>query len=200
VWHNERMRQFDKWEKEIAARERQPFRPGSILFTGSSTIVKWKTLERDFAPLSVVNRGFGGSQTFEVNHFAPRLIGPCRPRQVVLFAGTNDINAKKPPRQVATDFLEFVRLTRQLAPGARISFIELTSSPSRWDQRDAVIETNKIISRLCQRNRVDFIPVREKLFGPTGEPRPELFIADRLHLNEDGYKILADAVRPFLAR
>lgn len=195
---------FDQWEKEIAAfeaedRKRRPV-PGGIVFTGSSTIRKWATLARDFAPLPVLNRGFGGSQTVDAVHFAPRLILPYRPRQVVLFAGTNDINAKKPPRQVASDFLDFVLAVRQLAPGARISYIEMTSSPSRWEQRAAVVETNSMISRLCQRNRVDFIPVREKLLGPDGTPRPELFISDRLHLNADGYKILTEAVRPFLLR
>ena len=193
---------FAQWEKEIAAfeaadRRRRPA-PGGIVFTGSSTIRKWTTLERDFAPLSVLNRGFGGSQTVDAAHFVPRTVAPYRPRQVVLFSGTNDIAAKKPPRQVASDFLDFVQAVRWHAPGARIAYIEMTSSPSRWEQRDAVVEGNKIISRLCQRNRVDFIPVREKLLGPNGEPRPELFIADRLHLNGDGYKILTDTVRPFL--
>ena len=47
---------------------------------------------------------------------------------------------------------------------------------------------------------MDFIPVREKLLGPNREPRPELFITDKLHLNADGYRILAEAVRPFLSR
>ena len=193
-----------KWEKEIAAFEasdRKCFpRPGGIVFVGSSTIRIWKSLERDFPGYGTLNRGFGGSQLPDSTHFAPRILLPYQPRQIVLFAGTNDINAKRKPRQVAQDFSDFVLTVRQLLPRTRISFIELTSSPSRWAQRDAVVETNAIIQRLCQRNGVDFIPVREKLFGPSREPRPELFITDKLHLNADGYKILADAVRPFLSK
>ncbi|MBB6050704.1 GDSL-type esterase/lipase family protein [Armatimonas rosea] len=193
-----------QWEKEIAAfeaadRKRFP-RPGGIVFVGSSTIRIWKSLEKDFPGYNTLNRGFGGSQLPDSTHFAPRILLPYQPRQIVLFAGTNDINAKRTPRQVAQDFSDFVVTVRQLLPRTRLSFIELTSSPSRWAQRDAVVETNRIIQRLCQRNGVDFIPVREKLFGPTGEPRPELFITDKLHLNADGYKILAEAVRPFLSR
>jgi lysophospholipase L1-like esterase len=195
------MRQdFSGWEKEVAALERAPAPRGGIVFTGSSTIRLWKTLERDFAPLPVANRGFGGSQTLEAVHFFPRLVVPLRPRQVVLFCGTNDINAKKTPRQVATAFMDFSLQMRWHCPGARFSYIELTSSPSRWAQRDAVVETNALIQRLCQRNSFDFIPVREKLLGTNGEPRPELFVADRLHLNADGYAILTNAVKPFLAR
>jgi lysophospholipase L1-like esterase len=192
-----------QWEKEIAAFEaadRRHFpKSGGIVFVGSSTIRMWKSLERDFPSYGTLNRGFGGSQIPDSTHFAPRILLPYQPRQLVLFAGTNDINAKRSPRQVATDFLDFTLTVRQLIPRTRISFIELTSSPSRWAQRDVVVETNAVIQRLCQRNGVDFIPVREKLFGPNREPRPELFIADKLHLNADGYKILADAVRPFLS-
>lgn len=193
-----------QWEKEIAAfeatdRKRFP-RPGGIVFVGSSTIRIWKSLDKDFPGYNTLNRGFGGSQLPDSTHFAPRILLPYQPRQIVLFAGTNDINAKRTPRQVAQDFSDFVVTVRQLLPRTRLSFIELTSSPSRWAQRDAVVETNRVIQRLCQRNGVDFIPVREKLFGPTGEPRPELFITDKLHLNADGYKILAEAVRPFLSR
>jgi lysophospholipase L1-like esterase len=36
-------------------------------------------------------------------------------------------------------------------------------------------------------------------FGPDGKPRPELFAEDMLHLNADGYELLAERVRPFLA-
>lgn len=189
---------FAQWEKEISALEKTPAPYGGIVFTGSSSIRMWKSLQKDYPALPVANRGFGGSQTFEVVHFFPRIVAPLRPRQVVLFSGTNDINAKKSPRQVASDFMDFSLQMRWLCPGARLSYIEMTSSPSRWTQRDAVVEANAIIKRLCERNGFDFIPVREKLFGANGEPRQELFIADRLHLNADGYKILADAVRPFL--
>ncbi len=192
-----RQQDFSAWEKEIVSLERQPFQTGGIVFAGSSTIRLWTTLEKDFAPLPVYNRGFGGSQLFEATHFFPRIVAPLRPRQIVLFCGTNDINAKKPPRQVASDFMDFA-LSVRWQTRARLSYIEMTSSPSRWSQREQVVEANEIIKRLCARNNMDFIPVREKLFGENQEPRPELFIADRLHLNPDGYKILTDAVKPFL--
>lgn len=193
-----------QWEKAIAAFEtadRKHFPPpGGIVFVGSSTIVKWTTLAKDFPGYGTLNRGFGGSQLPDSTYFAPRILAPYQPRQVVLFAGTNDINAKRTPRQVAVDFMDFIVTVRRQLPQTRLSFIEMTSSPSRWTQRDAVVEANAIIQKLCKRNGVDFIPVRTRLFGRTGEPRPELFVGDQLHLNAEGYRILTDAVRPFLSR
>jgi len=38
------------------------------------------------------------------------------------------------------------------------------------------------------------------VLGADGQPRPELFIADKLHLSAAGYKLLAECVRPFLSK
>jgi lysophospholipase L1-like esterase len=36
--------------------------------------------------------------------------------------------------------------------------------------------------------------------GTDNKPRSELFLKDQLHFNADGYKLLADRVRPDLER
>jgi lysophospholipase L1-like esterase len=33
-----------------------------------------------------------------------------------------------------------------------------------------------------------------------GRPRPELFVADQLHFNAEGYRLLAEKVRPCLPK
>ena len=119
---------------------------------------------------------------------------------MVLFAGTNDIADKHPPEQVETDFLAFLTKIKTALPNTKIAYIEMTTSPSRWDQRDRVVYANRLIRNTCGRMGAIFIPVRELFFDKAHKPRPELFIADQLHLNGDGYKILAAAVRPFLVR
>ena len=37
------------------------------------------------------------------------------------------------------------------------------------------------------------------MLGSDGLPKPEIFVADKLHMNPDGYKIWTAVVRPFLA-
>ena len=187
-----------KWEKEVAAFEQAPIRKESIVFTGSSTIRLWKTLEKDFAGLPVVNRGFGGSQMVDSAELAERIVLPHEPRMVVLFAGTNDISAGRSPEDVAKSFEAWVAKLKEKLPKTELCFLEITTSPSRWEQREKVIAANQLIKPLCEKAGVKFIAIREKLLGPDGAPREELFVADRLHLNADGYRILADAVRPFL--
>ncbi len=194
-----------KWEKEIAAfeqadREHAPEK-GGIVFTGSSTIRRWKTLAEEFAGFRVTNRGFGGSQMEDSAYFVERILVPQQPAAIVIFAGSNDINAGKTADAVVADFKTFVAKVRAQLPRTQIGFIEITSSPSRWTQREKVIDANRKIRAFCEETSgVKFIAVREKLLGENGEPRAGLFEADRLHPNADGYKILADAIRPFLPK
>src|SRR6266699_3090136 len=54
-----RMQTAEFWEAQIRAFEEadrfRPPEPGAIVFTGSSSIRLWGTLEQDMAPLRVVN-------------------------------------------------------------------------------------------------------------------------------------------------
>ena len=187
-----------KWENEVVAFEKAPVQKGGIVFTGSSTIRLWKSLEKDFEGLPVINRGFGGSQLQDSVDLGARIVAPHEPRMVVLFAGTNDIAGKKTAEEVFRAFEAWVALMREKLPKTELCFIEITTSPSRWEQRDTVVAANALIRPFCEKTGVKFIPAREKLLGEDGKPREDIFQADRLHLNPVGYKILADAVRPFL--
>ena len=194
-----------KWEKSIAAFEQadreHPPQKGDIVFTGSSTIARWKDIADYFSGFRVVNRGFGGSQMEDSAYFAERILVAHEPAAIVIFAGSNDINAGKSADVVVADFKAFVAKVRALLPKTEIGFIEITSSPSRWAQREKVVEANRQIRAFCEGSKgVKFIAVREKFLGTNGEPREELFEKDRLHPNADGYKILSDAILPFLPK
>ena len=102
-----------QWEREIQAFEAidrlRPPPTNAFLFVGSSSIRMWKTLTEDFKGLPVINRGFGGSQMSDVTYFANRIVIPYRPREVLVYAGDNDLAAGKTPEQVQADYAEFVQ-------------------------------------------------------------------------------------------
>src|SRR5437016_4306531 len=56
---------FVRWEKSIAALEAKDAADAppkhAVLFTGASSIVRWKTLAQDFPKYPVINHAFGGS-------------------------------------------------------------------------------------------------------------------------------------------
>jgi lysophospholipase L1-like esterase len=48
--------------------------------------------------------------------------------------------------------------------------------------------------------RLTYIETYDMVLGADGQPRPELFVADKLHFSPEGYKLLTDRVRPALAK
>ncbi len=45
-----------------------------IVFAGSSSFARWGTLVDDMQPLEFINRGFGGSQMSDLDHYAKRIV------------------------------------------------------------------------------------------------------------------------------
>lgn len=72
----------ERWEAEMLAFEAldrsHDYPDDSVLFTGSSSIRLWETLERDMHPHPVIHRGFGGSTMADVVRLADRYIRPHR--------------------------------------------------------------------------------------------------------------------------
>lgn len=189
-----------RWEEKIAEFERQdresPPPKDGILFVGSSSIAGWK-LKEFFPDLPVINRGFGGSQIADSLFYVDRIVLPPCPRVIVFYAGENDIVAGKPPHAVAEDFRQFVGRVRAALPQAKIIFIGLKPSPSRWKFIDDFRETNKLITRFIQGEPgMVYIDVERVMLDDEGKPREELFLKDRLHMTRAGYELWTELVRP----
>ena len=194
---------LQKWESEIAAFEQadstNPPVKGAVVFIGSSTIRLWKTLAEDFPHHHIINRGFGGSEIIDSTHFAQRIILPYEPRMVFLRAGGNDINAGKSPEKVFADFKDFVEKVHSKLSATDIVFISLCPSVARWQQADKEKKLNSMVEEYARTvPHVKYIETYSMSLGLDGKPRPELFVADKLHFNSEGYKLLAERVRPFL--
>jgi lysophospholipase L1-like esterase len=193
---------FARWEKEIQAieqrdREKAPPRE-AVLFAGSSSIRFWD-VAKSFPGLAVVNRGFGGSQIADSTHFADRLILKHSPRAVVFYAGDNDIAAGRTPEQVLADFKAFTARIHDGLPKTKIVFLAVKPSPARWKLFDVQQKANALVEAYCKSDgRLLFVDVVKPMLGDDGRPRRELFVLDGLHLNEAGYKLWAELLKPYL--
>jgi lysophospholipase L1-like esterase len=191
------------WTKEIegfiAEDGRHPMVRNPVLFVGSSSIVKWTTLARDFPGIPVINRGFGGSELADSVFYADRIIMPHQPRIVVLYAGENDLWAGKTPEKVLSDFKAFRLKLQRNMPNVRIFFLSIKESPSRTRIRADVLRTNELIAAECGAGRnCLYVDVATPMLDKDGKPRPELFVADQLHMNHAGYAIWTAVLAPLL--
>jgi lysophospholipase L1-like esterase len=118
---------------------------------------------------------------------------------IVFYAGGNDINNGKPAAQVVSDFKAFVGKVRERLPNTRIGFVSIAGNPARWSQVETVKAANAAIADYAKETPgIIYIDVFSPMLGEDGQPRPEIFTADRLHMNAEGYKIWTAAIRPHL--
>lgn len=171
----------------------------AVVFVGSSSIVKWNGLAQDFPGVPLIKRGFGGSELSDSVYYADRIVIPYRPRVVVVYAGENDLQLGQTPDAVFASFTAFCAKVHAALPRTRIVFISIKPSPSRWKLREAMIRTNTLIAAACAKDkRLAFIDVFTPMLDGHGQPRPELFVKDMLHMNEAGYALWTPRVAPLL--
>lgn len=195
----------ERFEEEILEFERQdargPSPQGAVLFSGSSTIRLWgKRLDADFPGVATIKRGFGGS-TFEDLHFLyDRIVAPHHPGKVVLYSGANDLNGGQTASEVVGYFRAVWNRLAADYPHARVGVVAIRPSPAHWHVRDGIARANAAMRDIvAERPGCAWLDANPPMVsGPKGELDEGLFVEDRLHLNDKGYDILVNVVRPFV--
>jgi lysophospholipase L1-like esterase len=187
---------FEKEIQAFEARDRtNPPPKNSILFVGSSSIRMWKTLAADLPNYRVINRGFGGSQISNAIHFAERIVIPYQPPVIVMYSGGNDLNAGKSAETVFNDYKLFVNKVRAKLPETKIAYISIAPNPARWKQMDRIREANRLIREFAQKDpSLSFIDMHPHMLGADGNPKPDIYLDDKLHMNANGYAIWKQVV------
>lgn len=191
-----------RWEPNIAKFEQadreQPPPAGAILFTGSSTVVRWHTLDEDFSFAPVLNRGFGGSQVSDLLVYLDRVVIAYEPRMVVVYSGDNDLNAGKSAEQVLADYRAMQERVHEALPETLIVIIGPKFSPRRWHLADEFREVNTgLLEWAAQTDRLDCFDLNDLMLGEDGLPREELY-SDGLHFTAECYALWAAYLRPLL--
>jgi lysophospholipase L1-like esterase len=199
--------QAQPFADEIQAFKKQDslhFPPRSAnLFVGSSSLRLWKNIESDFSGYKVINRGFGGSSLPDVIRYAPDIIFPYDPKQVIIYCGENDFAASDTvtAETVAGRFIQLFEMIRGRWPKMPVAFISIKPSPSRAKLIPKMVEANHMIRYfLSLQKHTKFIDVYSLMLTRDGKPREELFGPDMLHMNADGYAIWKKAIKPVLKK
>lgn len=197
------------WEGEIRRLEKRdrinPPRPGAVHFVGSSSFRNWKSLVADMAPLSVLNRGFGGSQIHDCTYHVQRIVVPYQPRAILFYAGENDMagvlwSRRKSPVDVRLAFEKFCGTTHALLPNVPIYFISIKPPKARRKHWPMMQEANRLVREYCGTDsRLHYVDVVPALLDDAGNPRLDVFRWDGLHYNEKGYAIWTAILKQILA-
>lgn len=169
-----------------------------VVFVGSSSIRRWENLAHAYTDYSPLQRGFGGAQLGEVAYYAHELVGRHNPRAIVLYAGTNDVDAGVAPNVVVDRFRCFrYRIGQELGWNRPIVFMSIVPNPARWDQWPNAKAVNDAIAAMASNDPALYYADLASSFLATGSPpKASLFVADQLHLSPEGYDLLNNALRP----
>ncbi|MBC2595737.1 hypothetical protein H5P28_15830 [Ruficoccus amylovorans] len=194
----------ERWEGWIASYEKQdaanPPPKGAIVCLGSSSMVGWHELIGfDLAPLTLVTRGFGGSNTNDALTYADRIVLPLAPRAIVFYEGENDIAEGVSPQLVAETFDRFVDKVHAQYPQCRFYVLSLKPSPLRqalWPKMEA---TNAFLQERCAADPLlTYVDVSAGMFNDDGSLKADIFQSDRLHMNRKGYVGWRETLLPVL--
>lgn len=173
------------------------WKKGSIVFTGSSSIRMWKNLQEEFPNVPIINTGFGGSQASDLLTHLEALVLRYEPIAVFIYEGDNDVNAGKSPEVIMKDLDQILQRLHEYRDGISIYFIGAKPSPSRWQLKAEYEAFNKALEEYSDGMiNATYVNVWNQMLDSSGDPRPELFLGDMLHMKPEGYKIWKKQMSP----
>lgn len=187
-------------ERLLAVRDENERAPaGSIVFLGSSTIERMPLAEL-FPGKPALNRGVARATAPELERWLDRLLPRATPAAFVVYAGSIDLREDGAP---AAEVVERVRslldaLVRR-APETPVALLGvLPERGAGAEPRRALAELDEALATLAARRKPPavFVPTLRPPLAEAGDssspgPLAEDVSSDSLHLNREGYGVLA---------
>jgi lysophospholipase L1-like esterase len=175
----------------------QPKNP--ILFVGSSSIRLWIDFNKKFGKYGAINRGIGGAVLKDIIYYTEDLIIRYAPRKIVLYVGENDLPSETTtPDSVLNRTVKLYDKIRAKLPAVPIVYIAMKPSPSRDKFQAKAMAANNLVRKFLEAQKnVTFLDIYTPMLKD-GKSRPELFLEDRLHMNEKGYEIWEKKLKKLL--
>jgi len=174
----------------------------AILLIGSSSFTKWTDVQDYFPGYTIINRGFGGSTLLDEIFYVNDIVFPYQPKQIIIYCGENDLASSDTvtASMVLDRFKQLFQMIRDKSE-APIAYISMKPSPSRRHLFPKMREGNQLIKDfLATQKNTAFIDVHQKMLDLTGEPLPEIFLDDSLHMNAKGYAIWKKEMEPYMQK
>lgn len=173
-----------------------------VVFVGSSIFARWTHLTEQMAPLPVLNRAVSGTVTQDQLDRIDQFVFPYKPRIIVYYCGSNDVNAGEAAPAIIARTKRFIDMVHAKLPGTFIYYTSIFKSPDKRDRWNIVDEVNKEMETYAKTaTNVAFIDLNPVIFDH-GKLREDLFLPDQLHYRPESsaYPEFAAVVKPILTK
>ncbi|MCC5845548.1 MAG: AMP-binding protein [Verrucomicrobia bacterium] len=164
----------------------------TLLLIGSSIMEQWGQPDELAPDLRVLNRAVGGSITTDwIDRIAP-LLREVTPDFLLCYVGSNDVGRGRKREEIVRDLL---RVREQIT--CPFGYLSIIKCPQRDGRHDEIAEVCAAIRGALPPEDlwIDTDPV----FLPGGQPVPEYYVEDQLHLTSGAYTALLAYAKPRVA-
>ncbi len=170
----------------------------TIVFTGSSSIRMWHNLQDNFPQHQIINSGFGGSKASDLLQNTKALILQFQPSTVFIYEGDNDIAGGEKSKKIIANIAAIISKIKKQNPNAKINLIAAKPSLARWHLRRKYKRLNKKLKKLSKPDKlISYVDVWKPMLNGK-KLKQDIFIADGLHMNAEGYAIWYEIIKPYL--
>ncbi len=176
----------------------------NVVFLGDSITQGWggegkDIFEARYAPQGSVNYGIGGDSTRQVLwRITHGELDGTSPKLVVLKIGTNNLygdNNSGSDEEIVAGITKIVQTIQEKLPQTKILLLGILPRQNDYFSNRAK-NINSQISKLDDGRTVRFLDMSDKFQTELGKVKPELYVADQLHLAKPGYQVWADTMQP----
>jgi lysophospholipase L1-like esterase len=179
---------------------------GAVVFLGDSITEGWSTLAKDFPKLKVANRGIGGDITCGVLYRLKADVLSLNPVAIVLLIGTNDAGDGASGEDVAANIQLILLAIKNANPKIKVIVCKVMPRAERNGAiytpiyAEKIQKANSLVEQFVKGQPNFAICDTWSIYADDkGNPNPEDFNADHLHLNSAGYAVWKKALDPVLA-
>ena len=209
--NNEHLIFHDDWGKNNYVKllhqfNLSPLKKGDIVFLGNSITAEGKNWNARLNNSKVRNRGIGGDTTDGVLARLGEIID-SEPSAVFLLIGINDLynNSIQEPsvNYIANNIIEIAKKIKTKSNDSKVFIqtllpISIKKSTKDYELYNHSIGTiNEIIVENQQKKLYSIIDLYALFVNSEGQLREDLTY-DGLHLNEEGYKVWSNFIKPII--
>lgn len=170
-----------------------------IVFTGSSSIRMWQDILAHYPEYQIINSGFGGAEMSDLLYHLEHAVLKFAPAKVFIYGGDNDVGSGRPVSLIMEQAVKIAEIIESKFPDCQIIFISAKPSIVRWHLHPTYEKLNQELELLASKNgNIRYVNIWEAMLNDRGVVNPSLFIADGLHMNQVGYDIWSQAIRPYV--
>lgn len=154
-------------------------------------------------PLKIIRRSYGGAAIRDMLYNYDEIARGFNPKAIVLYV-ENDLAGSKEDLTVGStyDFFRvFLNKLNRDYPDKPVFLLSFKPSYARIQMIDKQRIINMLLNEWCSNQRgIYYVDVASCLYDEKGKLREDIFKSDKLHMNQKGYDLWINVLKPNLLK